>query len=207
MTEQQPYDVVRGFDEFELRRYPEHAVAEVVVDGRFEEAGNRAFRYLFSYISGENEPAEKVAMTAPVVQARGGSKIAMTAPVVQRPADGGSGAKNEGDYLVAFVLPAALTAATAPRPTDARVNVRAVPEGLVAARRYRGRWSQNSYEEHLDRLRAALAAEGLSATGDPRFARFDPPMWPAFLRHNEVLLDVEAPADQRHPEDDTGAAQ
>ncbi|WP_306816797.1 MULTISPECIES: SOUL family heme-binding protein [Microbacterium] len=88
MTEQQPYDVVRAFDGFELRRYPQHAVAEVMVDGRFEDAGNRAFRYLFSYISGENEPAAKVAMTAPVIQGGGGSTIAMTAPVIQRAAAG-----------------------------------------------------------------------------------------------------------------------
>ena len=132
MTEQQPYDVVRVFDGFELRRYAQHAVAEVVVDGRFEDAGNRAFRYLFRYFSGENEPAEKVAMTAPVIQGRRGSNIAMTAPVVQRPATRGGEARGEGDHLVAFVLPAALTAATAPRPTDPRVTVRSVPASLVA---------------------------------------------------------------------------
>ncbi len=205
MTEQQPYDVVRAFDGFELRRYPQHAVAEVVVDGRFEDAGNRAFRYLFSYISGENEPAEKVAMTAPVIQGRRGSNIAMTAPVIQRSASGRPEPRNEGAYRIAFVLPSALTASTAPRPTDPRVTVRSVPEGLVAALRYRGRWSEEDYEEHLERLRAALAAEGLSATGDPRFARFDPPMWPAFLRRNEVMLDVEPPA-ARHPDGATGAA-
>ncbi|QEW04687.1 SOUL family heme-binding protein [Microbacterium lushaniae] len=194
MTEQQPYEVVRTFAEFELRHYPEHAVAEVMVDGRFEDAGNRAFRYLFSYISGENEPAEKMAMTAPVVQERQGTKIAMTAPVVREPIDGGADTPDSGDYLVAFVLPAALTAATAPRPTNARVRVHAVPERLVAALRYRGRWTEDAYEEHLDRLRAALAAEGLAATGDARFARFDPPLWPAFLRHNEVMLDVSGQA-------------
>ncbi|MBD7957395.1 heme-binding protein [Microbacterium sp. Sa4CUA7] len=205
MTEQQPYEVMRAFGDFELRRYPQHMVAEVAVDGRFETAGNRAFRYLFSYISGQNEPAERVAMTAPVVQqARGGSKIAMTAPVVQQQAGSRSDAA-DGGFLVAFVLPATFTTATAPRPTDPRVRVRTVPASLAAALRYRGRWTEAGYDEHLDRLRKAIAANGLVATGAPRFARFDPPLRPAFLRHNEVLLDVAEPDGGGHAPGDTGA--
>lgn len=47
MTEQQPDEVLEQFDGFELRRYPRHLVAEVELDGSFEDAGNRAFRRLF----------------------------------------------------------------------------------------------------------------------------------------------------------------
>ena len=187
MTEQQPYDVLRSFDEFELRRYPEHLLAEVVVTGPFDEVGNRAFRYLFAYISGENVSRSRVAMTAPVVQDAASSRIAMTAPVVQQP----EGASADS-FRVAFVLPADLTADTAPRPTNPRVSLRTVPESRVAVTRYRGRWTQDGYTKHLDELRAAIAAAALIPVGEPRFARFDPPYKPAFLRRNEVLLDVEA---------------
>ncbi|WP_120339683.1 SOUL family heme-binding protein [Cryobacterium soli] len=187
MTEQQPYDVVRSYDDFEVRRYPEHVLAEVVVDGAFEDAGNRAFRYLFNYISGENVFRAKVAMTAPVVQDAASTKIAMTAPVVQQP-----GGTADGSHRVAFVLPAGLTEATAPRPTSPQVHLRTVPESLVAAIRYRGRWTEDGYRTHLEELRTAVGAAGLTATGTPRFARFDPPFKPAFLRRNEVLLDVVA---------------
>ena len=84
VTEQQPYEVVQSYPTFELRRYPPHLEAEVSVHGSFEEAGNRAFRSLFGYITGQNESARSVAMTAPVVQENATSeKIAMTAPVVQ----------------------------------------------------------------------------------------------------------------------------
>ena len=189
MTEQQPYDVVQSFDEFEVRHYPEHLLAEVVVTGPFDEAGNRAFRYLFAYISGENVSRSRVAMTAPVVQDAASTRIAMTAPVVQQPAGGA-----EGSFRVAFVLPADLTADTAPRPTSPQVRLRTVPESRVAVTRYRGRWSQEGYTKHLQELRAAIAAAGLTPVGEPRFARFDPPFKPAFLRRNEVLIDVEATA-------------
>ena len=43
MTEQQSYDVLAAYPEFELRRYPKHLVAEIEVGGPFELAGNLAF--------------------------------------------------------------------------------------------------------------------------------------------------------------------
>jgi hypothetical protein len=47
-----------------------------------------------------------------------------------------------------------------------------------------------SWESHRDELLAAVAAAGLVTVGQPRFARFDPPYTPWFLRRNEVLVDV-----------------
>jgi hypothetical protein len=183
MTEQQPYDIVRRYDSFELRRYPAHVLAEVTVDGAFEDAGNRAFRFLFGYISGDNRARQKVAMTAPVVQADASAKIAMTAPVVQE-------AQDASQFRVAFVLPASLTIETAPEPTSPQVQLRAVPQSVAAALRFGGRWSEDSYERHLDELVSAIADAGLTAVGSPRFARFDPPFMPWFLRRNEVILDI-----------------
>ncbi|EWT00201.1 heme-binding protein [Intrasporangium oryzae NRRL B-24470] len=199
MTEQQVYEVVQEFDGFELRRYAPHVVAEVSVRGSFDDAGNRAFRTLVSYIGGNNRSQSSVAMTAPVVQSESGGasgatasgsgssgeKVAMTAPVVQQPADGG-----EGDFVVAFVLPASVTLETAPVPLDERVHLKAVPARLAAAVRYSGRWSQESYEQHRAELESALTAAGFDSVGPPRFARFDPPWKPWFLRRNEVVQDV-----------------
>ncbi len=193
MTEQQPYEVVRNYDDFELRQYPEHLLAEVTMNGPFEDAGNRAFRFLFSYISGENHSRQKVAMTAPVVQADAGKTIPMTAPVVQQVFEDQAGSPDSEKFRVAFVLPHGLTAETAPQPSNPTVQLRTVPESAVAAIRFSGRWSETSYQQHLEQLRLALAAAGLTAIGPPRFARFDPPFLPWFLRRNEVLLDVVPP--------------
>ncbi|WP_259848015.1 SOUL family heme-binding protein [Dietzia cercidiphylli] len=95
--------------------------------------------------------------------------------------------------MVAFVLPASLTAATAPVPADPRVRVRQVPDRVAAAVRYSGRWSELAYRRHLADLEAAIARAGLVATGPPRYARFDPPFTPWFLRRNEVVQDVVWP--------------
>lgn len=182
MTEQQPYDVVRTTPGYELRRYPQHVVAETVItDASFEDASSRAFRSLFGYISGENTAAQSIAMTAPVVQQQS-ARVAMTAPVVQEESADG--------FVVAFVLPAGMSEATAPAPNRPEVTLRTVPERLVAAVRFSGRWTLASWQKHRDALVESITSDGLTVLGTPRFARFDPPYTPWFLRRNEVLVDV-----------------
>ena len=186
MTEQQPYQVVRRGHGYELRRYPAAVVAEVAVTAPFEQAGNLAFRPLVTYIGGNNRTRESLAMTAPVTQSRKGEqsqRMAMTAPVVQTSGPG-------DEHVVAFVLPASVTLPSAPVPADPRVVVREVPASLTAVARYSGRWSESSYDHHVAALRNAIAADGLTAAGEPRLARFDPPFKPWFLRRNEVHIDV-----------------
>ena len=195
VTEQQPYTVLRTGDGYELREYPACAVAEVTVDADFDKAGSLAFQPLFTYISGNNLGQVSIDMTAPVVQRDSdgpeprastgrGEKLSMTAPVVQ---------SNDvsGRQVVAFVLPSSVTAASAPIPLDSRVVIREIAPSLTAATRYSGRWSRSGYTEHLQQLRSALERDGLHAVGEPRFARFDSPMKPWFLRRNEVHIDVE----------------
>ncbi len=191
MTEQQPYELVRRYPDFELRSYPSHVVAQVNISGSFSDAGNRAFRALFGYISGDNRSKKSVAMTAPVIQSVAGEKIAMTAPVVQRP---GSDA---GEYVVAFVLPKEMTIETAPAPANSEVEIRSVAAGLAAAVTFSGRWSESSYEDRRARLLDAVRSAGLHPTSPARFARFDPPFKPWFLRRNEVVVDVKAPDSAR----------
>jgi hypothetical protein len=197
VTEQQPYEVVQSYPTFELRRYPAHLVAEVSVQGPFEDAGNRAFRPLFGYITGQNESARSVAMTAPVVQETATSeKVAMTAPVVQ--VENGS-----GDQVVSFVLPSSMTLETAPVPANPNVRVREMPGRLAAAMRYSGRWTEAGYRRRLAQLKTDMVRVGLHPGGTARFARFDPPFKPWFLRHNEVVQDlVTTDTDSSEPRPD-----
>ncbi|AMM32976.1 heme-binding protein [Sinomonas atrocyanea] len=202
MTEQQPYELLRRYADFELRRYPAHTVAEVEVDASFDRAGNAAFRHLFNYISGNNTARQSLAMTAPVVQGAApgrppSQKVTMTAPVLQSgPLDAsraGGAAAGEGAYAVAFVLPAGMTEESAPVPADPRVRIRTVPGSTAAVLRFSGRGSGEAFAKRSRELRDAMAAAGLEPSGPPRFARFDPPFKPFFLRRNEVVQDVARP--------------
>ncbi|AQP44649.1 SOUL family heme-binding protein [Tessaracoccus flavus] len=184
MTQEQPYDVLSSFRDFEVRRYPAHLVAEVGVDASFTRAGNEAFGVLVAYISGRNSTRGKVAMTAPVLQEQASAAIEMTSPVVQQP-----GGKS-GRHVVAFVMPAEFTLDTLPTPADPRINVREVPAHVAAVRSFTGRWTEHVYELQLNELRGAVEQAGLEVSGPPLFARFDPPWTPWFRRRNEVVLPV-----------------
>lgn len=190
MTDQQPYDVLSTYENFEARRYPAHLVAEVEVAGSFDSAGSAAFSALFGYITGENHSSESIAMTSPVVQqATASESIAMTSPVVQT-------ATAEGTFTVAFVLPETMTLESAPAPTNPEVQVREVPERIAAALTYAGYDSQELYAKHLTDLLAALAVEGLSPDGPPMAARFDAPRTPGPQRRNEVVQPIVTPGDR-----------
>lgn len=191
MTEQQPFELIRRYPHFELRRYPDYVVAEVTVTADFDRAGNAAFRHLFNYISGSNNARQKLAMTAPVLQEPGPRKLAMTTPVLQSGPVPGSG--EPAEYSVAFVLPAGVTADGAPVPADPMVRIRAVPGSLAAVLGFSGSGSASAFQKRNDGLQAALTLAGLTPVGTPRFARFDPPFKPWFLRHNEVVQDVLEP--------------
>ena len=106
------YDVVKVYDNFEIRRYKSHIVAETEVEGDFNNAGNKSWPYLFGYISGKNSQNAKIAMTVPVHQENAGEKIAMTTPVTQKK-------KANGKYNFSFVMPAKYTMETIPQPQSA----------------------------------------------------------------------------------------
>ena len=178
--EEPRYEVIRQFDNVELRQYAPYVVAEVVLDATAEDAGSRAFPILAGYIFGKNKGDKQFAMTAPVTQTAAPVKMEMTAPVTQAAVPGG--------MRVQFVLPEGVTLESAPEPLDPRVQLRLVPASPWATIRYSGTWSQANYDEHLGKLQAALAAAGVATQGQPVLARYNNPMTPWFMRRNEIWL-------------------
>jgi effector-binding domain-containing protein len=168
MTAHQPYRLLRAFGGFELRWYPDCALVQVRVDGDFERAGNRGFRPLFNYISGDNRDAAKFSMTAPVIQSE----------------EAGRG------YVISFVLPEGTAPNSIPAPRDARVSTTVVPAHTIAALRFRGSWSESLFRRMSADLLRLVAAANIETVGEVYYARFDPPWMPGLFRHNEVLVAV-----------------
>ncbi len=139
------------------------------MDAEFDDAGNKAFRTLASYIFGANTSRQKLAMTAPVTQ--------------QRTVRG---------YTVAFVLPADVSLDTAPLPDDPRIRVIGKPAATTAVVTFSGRGGRAMFDEKLQDLTIALEKAAFTAVGEPRIARFDPPVTPGVFRHNEVQIDISA---------------
>jgi hypothetical protein len=181
--EEPDFEVVQRLEAVEIRQYAPYVVAEVVVPGPADSAGNRAFPLLAGYIFGGNKGERKMAMTAPVTQTSTPVKMAMTAPVTQAPTAEG--------YRVQFVLPKGLTLESAPEPLDARVKIREVPAAKVAAIRFSGFWSEDNYQRHLSQLISGLTAAGMRWKGEPVYSRYDAPWTPWFMRRNEIWLALE----------------
>ncbi len=185
--EEPPYERIGTHDGFELRRYAPMLVVETEMPGGRDAGGNAAFRRLFDYISGRNQARQPIEMTVPVVMGPSGQKIEMTVPVLTQPA----GAERP---VMRFVLPARFTPDTAPQPSDPALQLRQLPEQWMAVRRYSGVTSEAQFREEADTLLKALPAAGLAPIGPPQMAVYNGPFTLWFLRRNEVLLPVAAPA-------------
>ena len=181
------YKVLKKENHFEIRDYAPHILAETVVEGDLEEAGDKAFNRLFPYISGDNRSRDKVAMTAPVSQEPAGQKIQMTAPVGQQ--------RVQESWAVSFMMPASYTLESLPEPVDPKVTLRPVPARRMAAVRYSGFWSEKNYLRYKRELESWIREKGLTIAGDPIWARYNPPFTPWFMRRNEILIPVDAGAD------------
>jgi len=169
MVDQAKYDVLREIGKVEIRRYSRLVIAKV--DGY----GDGGFNLLFSFITGNNRQKSNVAMTAPVVS----EEIAMTAPVLS---ETGS---------IAFVMPEGVTLETTPEPLDDQVKIVEVPERVVAALRFSGRWSKSVFKKKSKELLEELDKAKIKTTGNVFSMRYNGPFTPWFLRRNEVAVPIE----------------
>ena len=196
-TEEPAFESIKKEGDFEVRQYRGFIVAETFVKGDMDEAGSDAFRAIAGYIFGGNisvasKASEKIAMTAPVVMEKSvekssekaSEKIAMTAPVVMEKNAGGT-------YRVHFVMPSQYTMATLPKPLNPKVTLREVAAQKMAVIRFSGFSTDEKVRIKTEALRNWIQQQGLKSIGNPQFARYDPPMMPAFLRRSEVMIAVE----------------
>lgn len=185
--EEAVYNEVIKEGKFEIRDYAPQILAETLVEGDLEQAGNEAFNRLFRYISGDNRSRRKVEMTAPVSQEPKGEKIKMTAPLGQE--------RVQEKWAVSFMMPASYTLETLPEPVDQRINLRQVPARRMAVVRYSGFWSEKNYLRYKMELESWIRDRGITIVGAPVWARYNPPFTPWFLRRNEILIPIGAASD------------
>jgi hypothetical protein len=190
LVEHPEYEVVDEMKGLEIRLYPARNVAETTVHAlTFEEARTEGFRRLASYIFGDNVPGEKLAMTAPVnlsreSAGRRGERLAMTTPVTVSPSE------SEAGYVMRFHMPKDRDLASLPTPKDPRINLRRLPEDLVAALRFRGSYDPELITAKESELLIRVQAAGLTPIGEPTFAGYDSPAALPFLRRVEVWTSL-----------------
>ena len=198
-VEEPVFELAMQEDAFEVRLYPALVAAQVKVSGTRSEAVNAGFRLLADYIFGNNQGKQKIAMTAPVMQApsqapnpsagadtgtaAGKSEvIAMTAPVMQTQTDGA--------WTVQFVMPKTYTLQTLPTPNNAEVRLVQLPPTRFAVVRFSGLAREADIAEKTAALNAFIDKHQLRRAGAPTVARYNPPWTPWFMRRNEIMIPL-----------------
>ena len=180
-----PYKVLEQDGAIEIRHYESLVLVTTDMPGGMEEGQNEAFQRLFKYISGENEPKRKIAMTAPVIMQNqdAGQKIEMTAPVFM---------SNQGEtQTMSFVLPAQYDSQTAPKPSNSAVRLQETKDYTVAALQFSGLLNEKNIQRHHALLQNWIHDSDYRSHDSCMSAVYNPHRTLPFLRRNEVLIPVE----------------
>lgn len=163
------YKTLQQEGRFELRQYEALSLVASPMDDPGVKSRDRSFMRLFGYISGENETKSKIAMTVPVFVGEAGQE----------------------SKAMSFVVPRQVAAEGVPAPTRKDVFRAEWSSGVYATYRFAGRPKDKKDAIALSKLTTWMEEQGLNASGEPRFAYYDPPWTPGPMRRNEVLIPVE----------------
>ena len=164
-TETPDYKVVRAAGKFEIRDYPALTVVTTPMGG---DGMNGSFMKLFRFISGGNDGAEKIAMTAPVLI---------------------DSAKDQ--RTMSFIMPKKAVEKGVPKPAGDGVSLEKIEAARFAVLRFGGGRTTANEQAAITQLNGWLAEQKLTAKGKPLFAYYDPPWTPVFMRRNEVLIRID----------------
>lgn len=168
---------------YEIRLYPEHIVAQTVVEGSYQETLSQGFRIVAGYIFGGNTKKEKIAMTTPVVEKESSESIAMTSPVIAS-VEGGS-------HTIAFGMPRSYTLETLPTPDDSRVQLVTIPEKKMAVVRFSWIRTDSRVQSKKNELLNLLKKDDVTTVGEVQYAGYNAPWTPPWMTRNEVMIEVK----------------
>ncbi|MEL6953865.1 MAG: heme-binding protein [Pseudomonadota bacterium] len=165
-VEEPAFELEQRDGAFEIRAYPDLVVASVARDGSRRQAVQQGFGPLARYIFARDREGDKIAMTAPVLQST-----------------------DEAGWTVSFIMPAGMALEDLP-DAGADVRLEDLPARRMAVYRFSGRWSDGRFAEAVEALEGWLAVQGLEAAGAPEYAYYNDPFTPAFMRRNEVMIEL-----------------
>ncbi len=164
---EESYTVVKKFDNFEIRKYPELFVASTLMDSSgYENNSNNGFRTVAGYIFGGNEKSQKIAMTSPVIMDLSDS------------------------VEMSFIMPNEVTAQNAPNPSDTSVQLKTRPGETLAVIRFSGWASSQKLKSKTDELIGYLKKQKIDFYGDPIYMGYNPP-YQVVDRRNEIAIRVK----------------
>jgi len=162
------YKVITKEGDFEIRQY-DPMIAAISVETDL--IGSSGFNTLFDYINGSNQQSMKLAMTTPVLNNL-----------------------SEKQMTTAFIMPKQYSIDALPKPLNPEVQLKEIPVRRVAAIIFSGNVNSTKIDEKKNELLDWLREKHISSTGLVELARYNPPFIPGFIKHNELLIEVNIDA-------------
>ena len=184
-TEEPEFNLILKKENFEIREYKPKVLAQVTMQGDFDDASSKGFRVLADYIFGNNLSADgslKIDMTAPVVAEPTSELIEMTAPVLTE--------KGNKEWIISFVMPKEYSLDTLPKPNNKDVKIISLPKEKYATIIFSGLVRESSYGVQIKRLNNFIKNRKLIPIGQVQIARYNPPWTLPFFRRNELMIRV-----------------
>lgn len=166
-TEAHKYKVLKGYGDFEIRRYAPALYTSVELNGSsYREISGKGFRILAGYIFGDNAKNEKIAMTTPV-----------TMDIDEK-------------SKMMFMVPAKYSREQLPDPTNDRIQFEQQEEKVMAAITFGGWADDEKIAKYRSQLDAGLREKGIRHTGEFLFLGYSPP-FEVTNRRNEIVVEVK----------------
>lgn len=164
--ESYPYEIVKMYDNFEIRSYKASLFTSVKLQtNNYDKASSQGFSTLAGYIFGGNEKNERIAMTSPVAMSL------------------------EDSMTVMFMVPKQYEKGKLPKPNQSKIEFREEPAKKMAVVSF-GDWANaDKIEKYKKQLTAALTAEGIAHTDNFFFFGYNPP-YEVINRRNEVAVEL-----------------
>ncbi|NOQ71113.1 MAG: heme-binding protein [Crocinitomix sp.] len=165
--EMPPFEVLKTFNGFEIRKYEPATFSYVTLDvASYKEGSSLGFRKLAGYIFGGNDKGQKIAMTSPV-------EIEMDTQMVMK-----------------FLVPAEYKLEDLPVPNNKEVQFVEEPERTVASITFGGFASDTKIALFKEKLVQLLAEQNIKHKNEFSFLGYNSP-FDLINRRNEMIVAVD----------------
>jgi effector-binding domain-containing protein len=185
-TEEPEFKLISEEGEFQIREYEPKIIAQVEVEGDFDEASSRGFKVLADYIFGNyllDGASKKISMTTPVEMSPLAENLLMTSSVMDDQVN--------NKWSINFVMPQEFSLDTLPKPNNSQVNIIEVPKEKYAVIVFSGLVRESSYAEKAELLSNYLEENSFKQQGAIKIARYNPPWTLPFFRRNELMVRID----------------
>ena len=185
-TEEPEFKLISEEGEFQTREYDPKIIAQVEVEGDFDEASSKGFKLLADYIFGNNlldGASKKISMTTPVEMSPLAENLLMTSSVMDDQVN--------NNWSINFVMPQEFSLDTLPKPNNSQVNIIEVPKEKYAVIVFSGLVRESSYAEKAELLSNYLKENSFKQQGAIKIARYNPPWTLPFFRRNELMVRID----------------